>query len=150
MPTTTRPTRPERGLPITALEMRRITDAIVHRLTVVGGRVTRIGPNISIDIDPPAGGSGGIGKVFPVTVAHDGGSDGSSTTAASWTYTVSDYETGEEIDTGVEQQRPRPNGKMLYQQTVNGDPMVGMAYYGRDNTLILWDAGEHPLTGVCT
>jgi hypothetical protein len=58
------------------------------------------------------------GRVFPVTLIQTGGGTGSRTTPATWTYTVKDYFTDEELATSLNPgaaphkfQRP-PRGQM--------------------------------------
>jgi hypothetical protein len=80
---------------------------------------------------------------FPVKVEKTGGSDGSTTTAASWTYTVRSMAWtgtagGVTLAEGAEQIRPRPNGSMKFQ---TGSTGVGVAYR-EDGEVKLWDAGE--------
>lgn len=89
-------------------------------------------------VAPPPG-------LFPVKVTKDGGSDGTSSAAASWTYTVKTL-AGSTLGTGVAVTRPRPNGKMTYQSGSSG---YGLAFYD-GTTLKLWDAGEVPTSGACT
>lgn len=85
--------------------------------------------------------------LFAVRVEQTGGSDGNSTTAASWTYTVRDVSSTVTLGTVVAVARPRPNGLMTYQ---SGSTGFGVAFYDDDGTLKLWDAGEVPTTGACT
>jgi hypothetical protein len=87
---------------------------------------------------------GGGSATFAVKVEKTGGSDGTSTTAASWTYTVKDL-AGTSLGTAVAQSRPRPNGKMTFQTGSSG---YGTAFYD-GATLKLWDAGEVEGTGAC-
>ena len=82
--------------------------------------------------------------VFAVNVTRDGGSDGSQTTAASWTYTVKTIDGSVTLGTGVAVARPRPNGSML---TGSG---FGLAFFDAVGTLRLWDAGETPATTACS
>lgn len=88
-------------------------------------------------------GTGRSGK-FPVKVQKDGGSDGSTSSAASWTYTVRDLN-GNTLGTGITLSRPRPKGVMIYQAGSSG---YGDAFYD-GSTLKLWDAGEVEDTGAC-
>jgi hypothetical protein len=85
--------------------------------------------------------------LFAVRVEQTGGSDGTSSTAASWTYTVRDVSSTVTLGTVVAVARPRPNGLMTYQSGSDG---FGVAFYDDDGTLKLWDAGEVPTTGACT
>lgn len=80
--------------------------------------------------------------LFPVTVSKTSGSDGTSSSIATWLYTVTSL-AGETLGTSVAQTRPRQTGK----QTPG---TVGLAYYDNSNTLKLWDAGEVQPTGACT
>jgi hypothetical protein len=81
---------------------------------------------------------------FPVKVTQNGGSDGNKTTAASWTYDVSDLADNKLTgDTPIGQEKPRPFG------TVTAGSSYGVAFYD-GSTLKLWDAGETPGTGGCS
>jgi hypothetical protein len=62
------------------------------------------------------------GQMFQVEVIQDGGADGTPTSSATWTYTVSST-SGEHLGRNVPVLRPRPNGGMI--------PAVGsgMAFY---------------------
>ena len=85
---------------------------------------------------------------FFVQVVKDGGSDGTSTAPASWTYTVKTLDGANTLGSRMALARPRPNGSML----VNGStPAYGLAFYDLANppVLHLWDAGEVPNTYVC-
>ncbi|NNM84380.1 MAG: hypothetical protein HKL96_01280 [Phycisphaerales bacterium] len=82
--------------------------------------------------------------VFAVNITRDGGSDGSQTTAATWTYTLKTMDASVTLGTGIVLARPRPNGSML---TNSG---FGLAFFDAANTLRLWDAGEVPATTACT
>ncbi len=84
---------------------------------------------------------------FLVTVQKTGGSDGTQTAAASWTYTVKDLSGTVTLGTGVGVARPRSNGSMTAQSGSSG---VGLAYYDASGNLQLWDAGEVPNTGACS
>jgi hypothetical protein len=88
---------------------------------------------------------------FPVKVQQTGGSQGTGTTPASYTYTVrtlawNGTSGGETLGTGVAQSRPRPNGRVTFQAGSTG---YGVAFYD-GSTLRLWDAGEIPITNECT
>lgn len=86
---------------------------------------------------------------FAVKVQQTGGSNGTDTTTATYTYTVrtlpwNGTSGGETLGTNVPVSRPRPNGLMTVQAGSTG---YGLAF--RDgSTLILWDAGEVPDTTV--
>ncbi len=93
----------------------------------------------------PFGGRGGKG--FFVKVQKDGGADGTSTSAASWTYTVRTLDASSTLGTSVEVVRPRnAAGKVDYQ---SGSTGYGVAFWD-GNTLKLWDAGERPVLVVKT
>lgn len=89
--------------------------------------------------------SGGIGGFFPVLVTKTGGSDGTSSSTASWTYGVTD-QAANSLGTALPQIRPRPNGKMTYQSAGS----IGVGYYTTAGAFALWDAGEVPTTDACT
>jgi hypothetical protein len=91
------------------------------------------------------GGGGGPGLVFAVWVSKDGGSDGDSTTAATYTYTVKTADQAVTLGTTVAVARPRPVGKMTYQASGG----YGLAFCD-GTTLKLWDAGELSTRGVCS
>jgi hypothetical protein len=80
---------------------------------------------------------------FVVWLTKDGGDDGDSSTAATWTYTIKTIE-GVELDTAIELVRARPIGQMDYAPANSR----GLAVYedGDDGIeLILLDAyGEKP------
>lgn len=73
--------------------------------------------------------------VFPVTMVHTGGADGTGTTQATWTYTVKDAETDEELETDCDPTADphtfgaRPNVGVCRKAT------SGLAYYLADGTL---------------
>lgn len=70
---------------------------------------------------------------FPVKVTQTGGSNGTGTTAASYTYTVTTL--GDiQLGTSIAQEKPRENGSVTA-------GTKGIAYYD-GTTLKLWDAGE--------
>ena len=77
---------------------------------------------------------------FPVTIAKDGGADGTPTSPATWTYTLTDMH-GEQLGAGVPQSKPRPNGTS---QVQTGAPAQGIAYRDESGNVKLWDAGETP------
>lgn len=130
---------------ISASFLNMIVDAVSSRIMGAQGIVVqRLGRDVVIRLgEVSAGGASAV--VFPVTVEKTGGSDGTATTTASWTYTVKNL-LGQTIGTGVAVTRPRPNGKMTYQA---GSAGFGLAFYS-GTTLKLWDAGEVPTTGACT
>lgn len=79
--------------------------------------------------------------LFPVTVTQTGGSNGSKTSAASYTYTVKTLD-GTTIGTSVALAKTRPYG------LVTAGSTYGLAFYD-GTTLKLWDAGEYPGSGGC-
>lgn len=81
---------------------------------------------------------------FPVTVQQSGGSNGTVSTPASYTYDVTSL-TGAALGSAVPLARPRPNGAVIYQ---SGSAGYGVAFYD-GLTLKLWDAGEVPDTDAC-
>jgi hypothetical protein len=83
--------------------------------------------------------------VLGVWVEKDGGSDGNSTTAASYTYTVKTADQATTLGTTVAVTRPRPYGKVTYYASGG----YGLAFFD-GTTLKLWDAGEIPTVGVCS
>jgi hypothetical protein len=83
--------------------------------------------------------------LFIVRVFKDGGSDGTASTKASWTYHIHDIVTEADLASSAPVIRPRPYGKMTY-----ADDSIGIAYYSAAGVLRLWDAGETPVTSVCT
>lgn len=96
---------------------------------------------IAVPIDQPG--------TFPVYVEKTGGSNGSTSTAASYTYTVRALN-GATMGASVALAKPRPNGTMTFQTGTSG---LGLAFYVPDGTnaatLKLWDAGEKETTGTC-
>jgi hypothetical protein len=81
--------------------------------------------------------------VFQVACTQTGGSDGSATTAASYTYTVKTQDGVTTLGTGVAVTGPRPKG-------LTNVGTVGIAYYDSSGALKLWSAGETPTSGTCT
>jgi hypothetical protein len=73
---------------------------------------------------------------FPVKIAKDGGSQGTQSAAATWTYTVKTL-AGDTIKATVPLTRPRPVGTA----TVQADDSYGLAFYAGGD-IKLWDAGE--------
>lgn len=89
--------------------------------------------------------------LFPVKVQQTGGSNGSKTTAASYTYTARSLpwngtSGGVTLGTGLSLARPRPNGKVTVQ---SGSTGYGVGFYD-GLTFKLWDAGEVPGTIGCS
>jgi hypothetical protein len=110
-------------------------------------------------VSGPGGGGGGPGggggrhaagppaNLFWVAVQKTGGSNGTQTTAASWTYTVREIEfPNSTIGTAIAVTRPRGHGEMDFQAGTTGR---GLAYYDANGYLKLWDAGENPALGDC-
>lgn len=90
------------------------------------------------------------GVHFAVKVEKTGGSDGTKTTKATWTYTVrtiawNGSSGGDTLGTGMAVTRPRANGKRAFQAGSTG---YGVAFYD-NGTLKLWDAGEVKGTAGC-
>jgi hypothetical protein len=90
------------------------------------------------------------GGMFPVKVQQTGGSNGTDTTAATYTYTVrtlawNGTSGGETLGTGVALSRPREIGFVTVQAGSTG---YGVAFYD-GLTLRLWDAGEIYGTEEC-
>lgn len=88
---------------------------------------------------------------FPVKVQQTGGSNGSKTTTASYTYTARSLpwngtSGGVTLGTGLSLARPRPNGKVTVQ---SGSTGYGVGFYD-GLTFKLWDAGEVPGTIGCS
>ena len=81
---------------------------------------------------------------FPVLVNQTGGANGTDTTKATYTYTVTDL-AGNELGTAVALARPRENGAV----TLASDPKYGSAFVAADGTLKLWDSGETYTTEEC-
>jgi hypothetical protein len=75
-----------------------------------------------------------------VIVAKDGGSDGTASTRASWTYTIKELDGSTTIATAVAVARARPLGPMEYGNEV-ASPAYGLAFHDGTNWK-LWDAGE--------
>lgn len=83
--------------------------------------------------------------LFGVKISQTGGAQGSKTSAATYTYLVTDI-TGEIIlGEEVSLARPRPYGRV----DVQFDNSFGTAFYDQDGHLRLWDAGEVPKIGDC-
>jgi hypothetical protein len=83
---------------------------------------------------------------IPVRVEKDGGSNGTATSAASYTYTVRDFASGNTLATNAAQVHPRAYGAVDYQAGTNG---VGLAYQS-GTSVALYLAGEVPQTGPCS
>lgn len=82
-----------------------------------------------------------VDNLFIADITWDGGgSDGTTATRASWTYTVKRL--GVTVATGVQPERNRPIGSMIQGDLVPGSTKHGLCFYGSDGTVHLWDAGE--------
>lgn len=86
-------------------------------------------------------------EVFIANIQKDGGSDGTTSSPASWTYTIKRL--GTTVATGVVQDKPRPNGSMTPGDLVAGSAGFGLCFYGSDGAVHLWDAGEVEKTSTC-
>lgn len=144
-----------RGESITAAKSNEAIEAINRHMTAfanagVNAFQTMGGTSYSVpeQIQPLRG-------LFPVKVEKTGGSDGSKTAAATWTYTVrrddwtgasgqvsADYELGTNMSPG----KRRPNGKVSFP---TGSATTGWGYYNSSGTFVLWDANEVFGTGGC-
>jgi hypothetical protein len=83
--------------------------------------------------------------MFPVYVEKDGGSNGNASAAASYTYTVRDFDSFEVLASNVAQVHPRAYGAVDYQAGTNG---VGVAYQS-GTSVALYLAGEVPQVSTC-
>ena len=95
--------------------------------------------------------AGNPAATFAVKVEQTGGSQGTASTAASYTYTVrtlpwNGTSGGATLGTGVAVSRPRPIGEMTVQAGSTG---YGLAFYD-GTTLRLWDAGEVEIVEGCS
>jgi hypothetical protein len=82
---------------------------------------------------------------FPVRVEKDGGSNGTATSVASYTYTVRDFASGLTLATNAAQVHPRAYGAVDFQAGTNG---VGIAYQS-GTSVALYLAGEVPQVSTC-
>ncbi len=98
-------------------------------------------PRILLGQPKPTPAIAAVVGLFAVKVTKDGGSDGTVSTAATWTYTVVDL-AGKQLGETVTVAHVRPKGKMTFGTS------YGIAFYD-GSTLILWDAGEYPGSGAC-
>jgi hypothetical protein len=86
--------------------------------------------------------SADIGGLFRVDLTQTGGSNGTKTTAASYTYTVTDL-AGVQLATGASPEKPRENGTKTA-------ATKGYGYYDAAGTFVLAEAWEAPGTvGAC-
>ena len=83
-----------------------------------------------------------LARFYPVTVTKTGGSDGTASTRASWTYTITSID-GVELATAVAVVKTRPLGPMHYGDEI-ADPAYGLAFIDASGAWQLWDAGEVP------
>jgi hypothetical protein len=111
-----------------------LTKVIVQGLVV--GADTATGKRIVL----VAGGSP-TGILFAVTLTQTGGSDGTTSTAATWTYTVTSLG-GTSLGTSKSPEWPRPYGKMTA-------ATKGLAYIDTDGAVVLSVAFEKPGSGSC-
>lgn len=85
---------------------------------------------------------------FPVRVTQLGGTQGTATATATFTYAVRDLlgTVLEATDTiPIQPSHPRPIGQV----SVPPSNSFGLAFYDETDTLVLWTVGEVPLTAVC-
>ncbi len=82
------------------------------------------------------------GTMFRVNLVQTGGSNGTKTTAASWTYTATDLG-GATLGTGLAPERTRENG-------TRAAATKGEGYYNTAGTFVLAEAWELRGTGACT
>lgn len=93
-----------------------------------------------------------VARLFPVLVQQDGGAQGALGVAATYTYTVKSLDGQTTLGTTIKLARPRPFGQVQSQTT---NPAYGLAFAigpassGGPNQVVLWDAGEIPLTTKC-
>lgn len=85
--------------------------------------------------------------LVPVQILNDGGTDGSATTSASWTYTILSLDGSQIFNRQTPLARPRPAGSMVVQ---SASPAFGTAFVDAGGTWRLWDAGEVPATTACS
>jgi hypothetical protein len=82
------------------------------------------------------------GPMFPVALTQTGGSNGSQTTQATWTYTANNL-TGDTLGTVLSPQWPRQQNGELNAAT------AGVGYYDVTGTFVLSIAYEYAPTGPC-
>ena len=83
----------------------------------------------------------------PVQVIKDGGSDGTQTTPATWTYTISSLDGSLTFASQTPLTRPRPAGSSI---PPSSSPAYGLAFVDASGSWRLWDAGEIPATTPCS
>lgn len=127
---------------LSASWLSQIVDALLQRITVVGGRMRRIGTNMVIEIDDTT-----VGKrrMFPVKPTQVGGSAGNKTTQVSFTYDVTDLN-GATLGLAMTPQKNRTSLGAHVAPTA-GD--FGVGFYDADGSFKLWDANEAFDTGPC-
>lgn len=83
-----------------------------------------------------------IGVIFVVALTQTGGSNGTQTTAASWTYTAKSLDGSVTYGTALSPQRTRWNGSRTA-------ATLGYAYFDNTGTFKLAEPWEPPGTGHC-
>lgn len=83
----------------------------------------------------------------PVQVIKDGGTDGTQTTPATWTYTILSLDGSLTFASQTPLVRPRPAGSSIPPAAT---PAYGLAFVDAGGTWRLWDAGEIPATTPCS
>ena len=133
-----------------AREFRRIRRKLDTIRGGPGVLVTNAPEALCISVSPPnrVGGIAAQPTLFAVKITKTGGADGTSTTQATWSYTVKDL-LGVTLGTSVNLRNTangnRPNGKTTFQSADS----YGLAFYD-GATLVLWDAGEVPTVDTCS
>lgn len=82
-----------------------------------------------------------IGAIFRVNLTQTGGSNGTQSTAPTYTYTATDLNSNQ-LGTGLSPERPRPNGAVTA-------ATKGTGYYNTSGTFVLAEAWETPGSGHC-
>ena len=82
-----------------------------------------------------------VGTTLRVNLSQTGGSNGNASTAATWTYNVTDV-FGGSLGTAMSPEFPRPKGTMTA-------ATVGLGYYNTSGDFVLYQAAEKPGTGSC-
>ena len=151
MPTPTSPDDPglkawQRGDPIAAERLNRLQNRVLTDLSGGPGiRVLRKGNQAVVSLAPqdarPRAG------FFPVALVVTAGQvigthGGDQTTAPTWTYTVNDYYTGDELATEQSPATGRRFGRF-------NSATLGDGYVKTDGTIGLWRADEGPGTTSC-
>lgn len=127
---------------ISASWLIQVIDALLQRITVVGGRMRRIGTNMVIEIDDTT-----VGKrrMFPVKPTQVGGVAGDTTTKCSFTYDVTDIN-GAALGTAM---TPEKNRTSLGAHVAPAAGDFGVGFYDADGSFKLWDANEVIDTEAC-